>query len=361
VAGLLIASLLLVTACPLPIGPDQQTEQLLQNAIDTLNNQPSLWQTTMQSTIDELGKVGTQTAKDVLVSVQSTYNGALGQTESATFCGVDFLAQRLAQRLQSTLHRFFSDQPDALIIPVVCTTNPADRVTPGATQEVVYYGYDFLTFSSQKSFEADLRYASGNLITANFGHVAIPHNYELTVEFASADWSKVNQALGPQLVLTWGTASVDKSALPVVLPTPTPAPTATPQRLTCGPYGGGGGTSFNEQFGATPTGMTIFSGEFVDSIQMLYATGPGQIHGQTGGGPHAVNFRPGEYIQALSIRSGDFVDAVTIQTNLGSYGPYGGTGGSLNPTCGGAGWQVVGIFGRAGSYLDALGVILQKT
>ena len=224
---------LMITGCiPQKVGVDDLTLQTVQNAIDELGRQPAQWQTTLENTITKLGQVGTQTAKEVLADVRSVYNGALGQTESTLFCSADFVGHRIQQRLQAIRHKINPQAPDVMIVPVVCSTNPDDHIQVGATQLVTYYGYDFLEFSRTHTFVVDLQYASGQIIAQNFGYVAIPHNYQLTIDIQATQYSNIDRSQGPQLVLKWGGQNVvsegAQSALPVILPTPIPTPTPTP-------------------------------------------------------------------------------------------------------------------------------------
>ncbi|MGB8215997.1 MAG: hypothetical protein WCE94_01740 [Candidatus Methanoperedens sp.] len=242
---LLIGLITIFSGCINPqAGIDAQTRQTLQNAINTLGSQPGQWQNTMTVTIDELGRVGTTSAKEVLADVQSTYNGALGQTESASFCGADFIGHRLQQRLQAILHKYDNTTPEPKIVPVICTTNPADHISAGQsqvndagkTQYITYYGYDFLEFSKNQTFTADFEYGSGQIVNPNFGFVRIPHNYELVLDIQAADYRNVDRSKGPAVALKWGGQNVawegSSSILPVIIPTPTPTPTPNPTKWT---------------------------------------------------------------------------------------------------------------------------------
>jgi hypothetical protein len=233
-ALLVIGLITIFSGCINPqAGIDAQTRQTLQNAIDTLGNQPGQWQNTMTVTIDELGHVGTASAKEVLADVQSTYNSALGQTQGTAFCGADFIGHRLQQRLQAILHKYDKTAPEPTIAPVVCSINPSDHIdagpNPPQTQLVTYYGYDFLEFSKNQTFTADLQYGSGQIVKPNFGFVNIPHNYELTLNIQAENYATVDRNQGPAVVLKWGGQKVGtesgQSALPVLIPTPTPKPT----------------------------------------------------------------------------------------------------------------------------------------
>jgi len=124
----ILASGLGMSSCS--VGVDTQTRQILERAITEIGNQPQRWETTLKSSIDELGRVGTQTAKDVLAEVSSVYNNALGQTLSATFCGFDFFGLRIQQKLQAILHKINPNAPAPTITPVVCTTNPQTQLSP---------------------------------------------------------------------------------------------------------------------------------------------------------------------------------------------------------------------------------------
>src|SRR5262249_14221788 len=143
-------------------------------------------------------------ATQVLNQVSAVYTGALGQTESASLCGVDFFANRVTERLQGIRHNLFPQYPAPLIVPVVCITSPKDRVTPGTDQEVTYYGYDFNVFQASKPFTADIEYG-GNVAVPSFGTISVTSNYQVELEFQAFNWSSVSPARGPQMFLRWGT------------------------------------------------------------------------------------------------------------------------------------------------------------
>ncbi len=110
--------------------------------------------------------------------------------------------------------------------------------------------------------------------------------------------------------------------------------------------------------------VRVFSGAYIDSIQVTYApsagiTGQPGKHGGGGGAPKDLLLQPGEYITEVSGRSGDYVDSLTIRTG-GSRSQtmtWGGSGGSRSfdykaPP----GTEIVFFWGRSGQYLDAIGV-----
>ena len=149
-----------------------------------------------------------------------------------------------------------------------------------------------------------------------------------------------------------------------------------------GPSGGQGGSPFDDgelgnfirSFNPLPfpilaggvqiARVRVFSGAYIDSIQVTYApsagiTGQPGKHGGGGGARKDLLLQPGEYITEVSGRSGDYVDSLTIRTG-GSRSQtmtWGGSGGSRSfdykaPP----GTQIVGFWGRSGQYLDAIGV-----
>jgi hypothetical protein len=215
---------LYVAACS--FGVDKATLDVLREAIDELESQPDRWEGTLENVIDKLGDKTTQTAREVLAEVDSLYNNALGQTESVAFCGLDFVGDRVRQRLQSILHRFDRNSPPATIVPVVCLTEPTD-VKARETPLVKYYGYDFLRFKNTGVFKVDLEYASGQVARENFGFVSITSNYLLQVDvqgIQGSDWAIIDATLGPKLVLKWNNQTVQtedgQSELPILIPTP---------------------------------------------------------------------------------------------------------------------------------------------
>jgi len=174
------------------------------------------------TTITQLGQVATQSAKGILADIQSVYNNALGQTGSEAFCTADFIGRRLQQRLQAVAHKFDQSKPDAAIVPVVCITDPNVQIKAKTDRVITYYGYDFQAFERTSSFIADLQYASGAIVKHGFGGVAVKNNYQLTISFQAADYSNVDPAQQPQLVLKWDGKQVERednqAAIPVIFP-----------------------------------------------------------------------------------------------------------------------------------------------
>jgi len=132
--------------------------------------------------------------------------------------------------------------------------------------------------------------------------------------------------------------------------------------------GGPGGEAFFDyqpQAGARIIDVRIWSGEFVDSVQLVYQlpngrTVAGPRHGGSGGTLHVIRLEGDEYILALFGRSGKYVDSLRIRTNRRTTEALGGTGGERDfrievP----AGSRAVGLVGRSGEYLDALGLVYE--
>ena len=112
--------------------------------------------------------------------------------------------------------------------------------------------------------------------------------------------------------------------------------------------------------------VTVFSGDYIDSIQVTYAPSPGITgqpgkHGGDGGSRRDLLLQPGEYITEVSGRYGDYVDSLTIRTG-GSRSQtmkWGGRGGSQSfDYWAPPGSQIVGFWGRSGDYIDAIGVLM---
>ncbi len=135
----------------------------------------------------------------------------------------------------------------------------------------------------------------------------------------------------------------------------------TPTTIAGGPEG--------IQFADTdiPTGVRvlevhIFSGDFVDAVQMLYTAPDGRVlagprYGGPGGQQNIFRLDSDEYIVGLSGRYGNYIDALQIRTNKRASSLFGGRGGNqrYNIDIPG-GNQAVGFVGRAGEYLDAIGL-----
>ena len=135
----------------------------------------------------------------------------------------------------------------------------------------------------------------------------------------------------------------------------------------CGPSGGLGGNSFND--GATGgwkvKEVKIYSGAFIDSIQVIYTDQVNQIiagkkRGGSGGNLSVLKLAPDEYITTVGGKYGRFVDSLFIKTNKGQVKQWGGSGGTIDfvyrvPP----GTSIYGFFGRAGKYVDSLGIIMK--
>jgi hypothetical protein len=129
--------------------------------------------------------------------------------------------------------------------------------------------------------------------------------------------------------------------------------------------GGSGGRSFSEPElpeGARVMEVRVRSGEFVDSVQMVYMlaggrTETGPRRGGSGGRNSSFRLDSDEYITGISGRYGDLIDSLRIHTNKRTSPLFGGRGGERDyridvP----AGYQAIGFAGRSGSYLDAIGL-----
>ena len=129
--------------------------------------------------------------------------------------------------------------------------------------------------------------------------------------------------------------------------------------------GGHGGSSFNDMqipFGARVLEIRVYSGDEVDSVQMVYAlpdgrTFTGPTHGGGGGRLNVFRLDPDEYVVGISGRFGDYVDSLRIHTNKRTSPTYGGIGGDRDYRIDvERGHQAVGFLGRSGDYLDAIGL-----
>jgi len=135
---------------------------------------------------------------------------------------------------------------------------------------------------------------------------------------------------------------------------------------TYGPYGGTGGTSWNDNSftaGQTcgaiyPSVIEVYSGTYIDQITIFYypnsqSSGP---HGGSGGTYHEFSLSIGEYITNVSITYGDLVESVAFLTTEGRSFYTGGTGPNAWKSAFQANEYVSTFLGAAGEYLDNLGV-----
>jgi hypothetical protein len=129
--------------------------------------------------------------------------------------------------------------------------------------------------------------------------------------------------------------------------------------------GGRGGTPFADDFmlGARVSEVYVFSGDYVDAIQIEYilpdgrkALGPRD--GGPGGRQNMFRLDSDEYIVGLSVKYGEYLDSLQIQTNKRKSSTYGGFGGSKSSRVDvPSGNQAIGFTGRAGKFLDSIGLV----
>lgn len=216
---ILTLSLVIISACQ--VGIDSETRQILKDAIDELKRQPGRWEGVLNHTINQLGDVASETAKKILSQVQATYTRALANTQSASFCGADFIGIRVKQTLEMIYHDFIPNTPKPTRTPVICLIDK-DEIDVGKTQTIHYSGFDFYEFHQDGSFTVDLEYASsGQMVLQNVGFVAVRTNYQLSIDIQSLaqklSHNNIDYSRGPQLILKWNNQKIQgKSALIIV-------------------------------------------------------------------------------------------------------------------------------------------------
>lgn len=129
--------------------------------------------------------------------------------------------------------------------------------------------------------------------------------------------------------------------------------------------GGRGGSAFSDREipeGARITEIQVRSGDYIDSVQIVYVLRDGRsfkgpMHGGSGGRSNVFRLDSDEYLIGISGRYGNYVDSLTFHTNKRSSATFGGRGGNRDfrifvPQ----GNQAIGLTGRAAEYLDAIGL-----
>jgi hypothetical protein len=129
-----------------------------------------------------------------------------------------------------------------------------------------------------------------------------------------------------------------------------------------GPFGGGGGSAFEDGPASQVRSVIVRSGAYVDSITFLYADGSTKVHGGQGGGPpQRLDLNAGEFLAGVEGAYEPYLMYLFFTTSQGrSFGPFGGGGGNgfmLTPI---PGYAITSFFGRSGSYVDALGFYIQQ-
>lgn len=125
-------------------------------------------------------------------------------------------------------------------------------------------------------------------------------------------------------------------------------------KVSVGPYGGWGGSSFNDGNEGIVTRVYIRHGAYIDQIKTYNKGAWNAAHGGFGGAAATYYVPYGECITKILVRHGAYVDSLQFVTDQGKYSPkYGGNGGRLStvnlPCC------LRGIYGRSGAYVDQIG------
>jgi hypothetical protein len=131
-------------------------------------------------------------------------------------------------------------------------------------------------------------------------------------------------------------------------------------------FGGKGGAAFSDtefQSGARIVEVRVYSGNYIDAVQLGYEYADGRTvsgprRGGSAGREAAFRLDKDEYITGISGRYGNYVDSLAIHTNKRTSPMFGGSGGKRDyrievPS----GHQAVGFVGRSAKYLDAIGLI----
>lgn len=136
-----------------------------------------------------------------------------------------------------------------------------------------------------------------------------------------------------------------------------------------GPAGGLGGEAFDNYMipeGARIQAIHIFSGEYINGLQVAYIDAAGAQStlprlGSDTGTHHVLTFGADERITAVSGLCDWYIDTLTLHTTQRQTDAY-GIPGTDRPfhLAAPAGHAVVGFFGRAGWYIDALGIITRS-
>jgi hypothetical protein len=129
--------------------------------------------------------------------------------------------------------------------------------------------------------------------------------------------------------------------------------------------GGRGGAPFADDvmLGARVSEVYVFSGDYVDAIQIEYILPDGRKvlgprDGGLGGRQNTFRLDSDEYIVGLSVKYGEYLDSLQIQTNKRKSSAYGGFGGSkISRVDVPSGNQAIGFIGRAGEFLDSIGLV----
>ncbi|KAG8055212.1 hypothetical protein GUJ93_ZPchr0001g32479 [Zizania palustris] len=141
--------------------------------------------------------------------------------------------------------------------------------------------------------------------------------------------------------------------------------------ILVGPWGGLGGTPWDDRVHSTVRQIVIAHGAAIDSIKIEYDLKGNSVwsekHGGDGGSrtDQVKLDRPQEILTSVSGYYGSFgsyvvIRSLTFESNLSKYGPFGSEQGTPFSLPAAVSGKVVGFHGRSGQYLDSIGCHFKK-
>lgn len=205
----------------------------MEHAVETLDQQSSQWQVTLQNLETQLAKdargLSTQLAADVnqLIShVHLVARDGVQFGQEALNCQTDIFGTRAKVAVQNLLINFLnqhrwkgrSDRPLVPLRPIVCSANPNEidvRGWPGATQ-LVLSGVDLNLIDTRVPLLFIVR--SGGLPDRPVQpfHINRLTNYRIAINVPNMISERLFDANSRQLVVRWEGQRVNSSEIPIV-------------------------------------------------------------------------------------------------------------------------------------------------
>ncbi len=181
------------------------TENVLNDAINALNNASADWQSILRDLQDRLPQ---EVQSTIRVEVQNLISRSIGQAGVELRCNVDFLRRRVQQGLQRILARFLG-QSVPPSEPAICQVVPiaVERANvPARIPQLEFYGYDFDQASDLKVFH--VRTHARQDVTNQLDR---PTHYAMTLRFGATGVQLDDRS--QRFTLEWGGQQISSIAI----------------------------------------------------------------------------------------------------------------------------------------------------
>jgi len=213
IVSILTFSSLVLSGCDWdPFGlhdPIDDAVEVLEEAIETLENESANWQSVLEETRDELIDEGQATIRN---EVSNVLTRAIAATGTELRCNFDFARDRVRQDLIRIKANLLNQAPPE-IVPAICNVVPIAidaSLVPDNLPYLEFYGYDF----DSGVFQVLL--VEGNSLLDVTHHLSMPTHYHMTLNLGINGVQISSES--SQVILKWD--GVTYSSITISQPQP---------------------------------------------------------------------------------------------------------------------------------------------